>query len=135
MSVGVDKIASKLDKINRANEELVSCLIDDFTCLESFQHRALKKQVYKYAIAYFESKYIECKSNVKKMPNERCSILLQIAIDDWRAAVTGEAERKAVAKMAKMILNTSINELGCVPDEIRMAAFKIVRNFLTEMSQ
>jgi len=134
MSVGIDKIAFKLDKINRATEELVSCLIDDFTCLDAFQHRALKKQVYKYAIAYFEGKYIDSKSDKKKMPNTRCSELLLIAIEDWQAA-KGDAERIAVAKMARTIFDASVQELRFVPDEIRETAFKIVRGFLTEMSQ
>ena len=67
MSVEVEQIVSKLDKVNRTNKELVSCLIDDFCCLDAFPHRALKKQVYKYAIAYFEGKYIESKGNNKKM--------------------------------------------------------------------
>ena len=134
MSARVDKILSKLEKINRANEELVSCLIDDFTCLDAFPHRALKKQVYKYAIAYFEGKYIDSKSDKKKMPNTRCSTLLLIAIEDWQSA-KGDAERIAVAKMARTIFDASIQELRFVPDEIRMTAFKIVRNFLTEMSQ
>lgn len=134
MSVGVEQIASKLEKVNRANAELVSCLIDDFYCLDAFQHRALKKQVYKQAIAYFEGKYIASKDDQKKMPNTRCSILLQIAIEDWQAA-RGEAERRAVEKMARTIFNSSIQELRFVPDDIRVTAFKIVRNFLTEMSQ
>ena len=134
MSVEVEQIVSKLEKVNRANKELISCLIDDFCCLDAFPHRALKKQVYKYAIAYFEGKYIESKGNMKKVPNDRCSILLQIAIEDWQAA-KGDAERIAVAKMARTIFDSSIQELRVVPDDIRVTAFKIVRSFLTEMSQ
>ena len=134
MSVEVEQIVSKLEKVNRANKERISCLIDDFCCLDAFPHRALKKQVYKYAIAYFEGKYIESKGNMKKVPNDRCSILLQIAIEDWQAA-KGDAERIAVAKMARTIFDSSIQELRVVPDDIRVTAFKIVRSFLTEMSQ
>ena len=134
MSAGVDKIASKLEKINRVNEELLSYLIDDFTCLDAFKDRALKEQVYQYAIAYFESKYIASKSGKKKMSNAKISILLQIAIDEWRAA-REEAERNAVAKIARIILKASIQELILVPDEIRVTSFKIVRNFLADKSR
>ena len=127
VSAKVNKIASKLEKINRANEELVSCLIDDFSCLDGFQDRALKEQVYKYAIAYFERKYIRSKSDRKKMPNTKISILLQIAIDEWRDA-REEAERNAVAQIARIIFKASIQELRLVPDDTRVTAFKIVRN-------
>ncbi|MBQ2836449.1 MAG: hypothetical protein IJE68_06430 [Clostridia bacterium] len=134
MSGKVDKILSKLEKLNRANEELVSCLIDDPTCLDAFQHQSVKKQVYKYAIAYFEAKYIETQSCRQKMPNNRISILLNIAIDKWRVA-KGEEEYKAATNIARQVFDASIQELRIVPNAIRVTAFKIIREFLTEMSQ
>lgn len=135
MSGKADKVVSKLQKVNRANEELVSCLIEDPTCLDDIKYRNAKKEVYKYAIAYFESKYIESTSYYnKKMPNSRISILLHVSIDDWKAS-SGEAEDKAATKMTRQVFDASIEELRLVPDDIRATAFKIIRNFLTEKSQ
>ena len=134
MSEKVEKIVSNLEEVNRVNENLVSLLIDDFRCLDAFQHKALKKQAYKYALAYFEGKYIRSKSSNEKTDNSEISRRLINAIEDWRVA-KGDAELNAVSKIARTIFKASLEQLSYVPDNIRVTAFKIVRNFLTEMSQ
>lgn len=132
MSGMTEKILSKLEKINRTNEELVTLLIDNPTCLDAYQYRAFKKQIYQYAVAYFEAKNIESQSQGYRTPNSRTSILLRIAVEDWQVC-RGDAERKAAAKITKILLETDVQELKFVPEDIRASAFKIIRSYLAEL--
>ena len=132
MSGKVDKILSKLEKINRLNREIVVCLIDDPWCLDAYPYLTSKKQAYQQAIAYFESKRIESKSNGPKTLNDRTTILLCLAIEEWKKGVC-EKEYEAAAKITKLMLNTSAADLQLVPEDIKGTAFKIIKSYLIEI--
>ena len=121
-------LLSYMKEADRANENVVRCLLENPSCLEG---EPQKEEAYQRALDYFKNKQEKSKSTENGSYAKALANQLKNFSDSYYQAEGGNKNDYA-RQMAIKVLNTAKFWLRRIPDQVKEEVFQIIYKYLEE---